>query len=135
MEDKLSLEAQLQPLLTDLYYPSESDEPVDFVTSPLNLEGPLTDAHLREWLQLPAEIPIEERAEDDFWSPVTEEKEWYGEDEKARTAQFGQLKATVNEHLTDRQYFRVGETEITLYLLGRQPDGTWAGLKTMVVET
>ncbi|GAA4450797.1 hypothetical protein GCM10023189_11960 [Nibrella saemangeumensis] len=134
-DNSSQLNEPLEPLLTDLYYPSESDEPVTFITGPTADEGPLTDKQIREWLQVPDATPIEERPEADFWAPVTEEKDWYGEEEKARTETFKQVKATIEQHLTDRQFFRVGETEIDLYLLGRRPDGTRAGLKTMIVET
>ena len=83
---------------------------------------------------LPPAVSVEERPEADFWQPVTVNEDWYGDDEKARTAKFEQLQKAV-EPLTDRQLFRVGQTEIDLYLLGRVPDGSRAGLKTKVVET
>lgn len=126
---------QVGPLLADLYYPSESDEPITVVSGPPATEGSLTDTHIRQWLQLPEDKPVEERPEEDFWQPVTEEKDWYGEEEKARTEKFKQVKAVAEQQLTDRQVFRVGETEIDLYLIGRQPDCTLAGLKTLIVET
>lgn len=128
-------EEKLNPLLADLYYPSESDEPISFVTGPPAQEGPLTEIQIKEWLQLPAEKQLEERPEEDFWTPVTEEKDWYGDEEKAQANRFKQVRTAIEQLLTDRQVFRVGETEIDLYLLGRQTDGSWAGLKTLIVET
>lgn len=125
---------QINPLLTDLLYPSESDEPVEWTTCPLTTDGPLTVSQVKDWLILPPAVFVEERPEADFWQPVTVTEDWYGDEEKTRTANFEQLKELL-QSLTDRQVFRAGDTEIGLYLLGRLPDGSRAGLKTMVVET
>ncbi len=125
---------QIRPLLTGLLYPSESDEPVEWVICPLKTHEPLTVSQLKEWLMLPPSVSVEIRSEADFWQPVTAEEDWYRDEEKARTAAFKQLQ-TLMQPLPDRQLFRVGETEIDLYLLGRLPDETWAGLKTKVIET
>ena len=129
-----AIAAQVQPLLTNLFYPSESDEAVEWVTCPLKTAQPLSVSQLKEWLLLPPSVFIDVSHEADFWELVTTEETWYGADEKARTATFKQLQ-TLMQPLPDRQLFRVGETEIDLYLLGRMPDDTWAGLKTKVVET
>lgn len=127
--------AQATPLLTDLYYPSESDEAVAVVTCYLDQPEPLTVSQIKDWQLLTPATYVEEIPEADFWAPVTTDEDWYEEAEKKRTATFQQLKAVVDATLTDRQVFRAGEVEVDLYLLGRQTDGTRAGLKTKVVET
>ena len=129
-----SVADQISPLLTNLLYPSESDEPVEWVTCYLKTADPLTVSQIKDWLMLPPSVAVEERPEADFWQPVTVNEDWYGDDEKARMATFVTLKDTL-EALPDRQFFRVGETEIDLYLLARLTDGSRAGLKTKVVET
>ncbi len=130
-----TLEAVISPLLTDLLYPSESDEPVKFVTCYLAQETPLTDVQLKEWQMVPPSTYVEERPVADFWSPVLTQEDWYGDEETKRTTAFQQLKAALDAHLTNQQLFRQGDTEITVYLLGRQADGTRAGVQTMVVES
>ncbi len=129
-----ALTTPIAALLPNLFYPSESDEAVEWVTCPLKTEQPLTVSHIKDWLMLPPSVYVEEGKEADFWQPVTTEEDWYGDEEKARTATFKQLQAAM-QTLTDRQLFRVGQTEVDVYLLGRVPDKTWAGLKTKVVET
>lgn len=130
-----SLTDKLTPLLTDLFYPSESDEPVEFVTCPLKQAEPLSVTQIKEWLLVPPSVYVEERPEADFWAPVTTDEDWYGDEEKERTNRFRQLNELLEGHLTDRQVFRVGEGEIDLYLLGRPAEGERIGLKTKVVET
>lgn len=126
---------QVTPLLTDLLYPSESDEPIEVVDTYLKMAEPLTASHIKDWLMLPPSIYVEEMPEADFWAPVTTVEDWFGDDEKAHAHQFQQLKETLEKLLTDRQVFRVGDTEIDVYLLGKPAEGPRVGLKTKVVET
>lgn len=123
------------PLLPDLLYPSESDEPLELTTCYLNQAEPLTVSQIKDWQMLPPSVYVEEIPETDFWEPVTTQQDWYEEEEKKRTATFQALKAVVEQALTVRQMFRVGETEKDVYLLGRQENGDRAGLKTKVVQT
>ena len=133
--DNGSFSDLINPLLAGLFYPSESDEPIELVTCYLNQVEPLTVSQIRDWLMLPPSARVDEIPESEFWEPVVTEQDWYGDDEKTRTAQFQQLKGAVENELTVRQVFCVGETEIDLYLLGRQRNGERVGLKTMIVQT
>lgn len=123
------------PLLPDLLYPSESDEPLELTTCYLNQAEPLTVSQIKDWLMLPPSVYVEETPEADFWEPVTTTQEWYEEEEKKRTATFQALKEVVEQALTVRQVFRVDETEMDVYLLGRQESGDRAGIKTKIVQT
>lgn len=122
-------------LLPDLLYPSESDEPLETVTCYLKQSEPLTVSQIKDWLMLPPEMYVEEVPEADFWEPVVSEQDWYGDDEKARTAKFQELQKLVEADLSVRQVFRVGDSEIDVYLLGLQADEGRAGLKTKIVQT
>lgn len=126
---------QSSPLLPDLLYPSESDEPLDLVTCYLSQTEPLTVSQIKDWLMLPPAVYVDEIPEADFWGPVTTEQDWYGDEEKTRTTKFKTLKTLVETELSVRQVFRVGETEIDVYLLGREANGQRAGLKTKIVQT
>ncbi|GAB2553987.1 nuclease A inhibitor family protein [Spirosoma areae] len=126
---------QVCPLLTDLLYPSESDEPVEAVTCYLKQAEALTVSQIKDWQMLPPSVYVEEMPEVDFWQPVITGQDWFGDEEKARTARFQKLKDFVEIALTVRQVFRVGESEMDVFLLGRQADGERAGLKTRVVQT
>jgi hypothetical protein len=130
-----ALEQAINPLLTDLLYPSESDEPLCFVACYLKQEIPLTGSQIEEWLMLPPAVFVEEVPEARFWDPVTKDEEWHGDEEKKRSEAFRHLQQELEKHLTTRQVFRVGTIEIDVYLLGRTPEGSRAGVKTKVVET
>ncbi|WP_020606241.1 nuclease A inhibitor family protein [Spirosoma spitsbergense] len=122
-------------LLPDLLYPSESDEPLELTTCYLKQAEPLTVSQIKDWQMLPPAVYVEEISEADFWEPVTTQQEWYEEEEKKRTATFQALKEVVDQTLTVRQVFRVGETEMDVYLLGRQESGDRVGIRTKVVQT
>ena len=130
-----SFHDQINPLLAGLFYPSESDEPVEPLTCYLDQPELLTVSQIKDWLMLPPSVCVDEMPETEFWEPVITEQDWYDDVEKAVTARFQQLRSLVECELTERQVFRVGETEVDLYLLGRLADGTRAGIKTRIVET
>ena len=47
------LSDQINPLLTDLFYPSESDEPIETITCYLKQAEPLTVSQIKDWQMLP----------------------------------------------------------------------------------
>ncbi|MCX6216349.1 nuclease A inhibitor family protein [Spirosoma sp.] len=122
-------------LLTDLLYPSESDETIEIVTCYLKQAEPLSVSQIKDWLMLPPSVAVEEMLEADLWEPVITEQDWYTAEEKDRTARFQKLKQVVENTLTVRQVFRVGEAELDVYLLGIQADGDRAGIKTKIIQT
>jgi Nuclease A inhibitor-like protein len=63
------------------------------------------------------------------------DKDWYGPEEKATVARYQQLVKLLQSALSDIQVYRVGETELTVYIVGKTPEGSLAGLSTKVVET
>lgn len=128
-------EFSLAELLSDLYYPSESDEPIEYVDYPINFDPPLTTGHIRDLLLITPEIYIQEISETDFWEPAITDQDWYEEEEKERTQRFLELQRRVDQLLNNRQVFRIGDGEMDLYLLGKKSDGHWAGLKTLVIDT
>jgi hypothetical protein len=129
-----SFAESIGPLLTDLLFPSESDEPIEAITCPLKGDEPLTVLDLKNWLMLPPGIFAEDVPDNWLWDRVTDQ-EWSDETEKSRNARFTALRQSLNSQLHNRQVFRVGDVEIEVYLLGQLPDGSRAGIKTKVIET
>lgn len=125
----------LPELLTDLYYPSESDEPIEPFSSEALVDFPLDENAFRNLLQLDENTAIEPLNVGQFWNNVTTIKEWYDETQTEKTKKFELLRETLFEHLDFVQGFRVGEIEIDVYLFGKNADGNLEGIKTMLVET
>jgi hypothetical protein len=79
--------------------------------------------------------PAIEESIDAFFTPLTQEQDWYREEEKAVSAKYEVLRGVVQAHLTNPKVIRIGERKIVLYIVGLAKEGGWAGLKTTAVET
>lgn len=112
----------LTEAIAGLLYPSESDFPFDLVEGDTPGESP------REFVVRVSDsaLPIEELAPRTFFEPLLES------DDDGR---FAILRATLEAHLSQLRIFRVGRTEIDIYLIGKTKEGDVVGLHTRSVET
>jgi Nuclease A inhibitor-like protein len=115
-----------------LLWPSESDYPWETVWIE-NVED--IEAKLLAITDSPPETTIEIQELDRFFSRVTEEKDWYDEEEMAECKGYQNLVTLLKSHLTDIKVYRVGEIEVNCYILGKTASGSIAGLFTISVET
>jgi hypothetical protein len=69
---------------------------------------------------------VEETTPDDLFATIPSEDK----------AKFDALRQALEGQVSGLKVFKVGdEAEKQVYLVGKAPDGRWAGLKTTVVET
>jgi hypothetical protein len=132
-----SLRAVLTEASEALYYPSESDEPFEYVelTFPPEAE-PLSERSVAEFLGRRPNNYAEEISLEDFFEPVTTVEDWYENEDRNTVDQYFRLKDVLQTNLTDVRVFRVGRVEIDVYLIGKTgAEGQYAGLKTQVTET
>lgn len=128
------MESLITPLLAGLLYPSESDEPVVFFTADWPNEPPPRSTEVAALLERPGRETVTEHDPARFWEPVTTDQSWYGPEEQERTRRFVALRQLLEASLTQVSYFELGETEVTLLLVGlRGPQ--LCGLVTRVVRT
>lgn len=125
----------LPELLNELYYPSESDEPIERFSLIEIPEFPVEEAKFKELLRLEEDVIIEPLNVGQFWNNVTTIKEWYNDEQAARAKKFEELRTTLFEYLDFVQGFRVGEIEIDVYVFGKNEAGEIEGIKTLLVET
>lgn len=118
-----------------LLFPSESEYPFEYVEWPANGNDALLKKDVRKLTNKPDETTIKTVSLDNFFKSVTQVKDWYGDEEKATTEKFVQLRKTLETHLTNIKVFKVGETEIEVFIAGKSASGNWAGLSTKVIET
>ncbi len=134
LEATEALKVQITQLVEDLYYPSESDEKIDFFEIPHPPETDDASAVLRNFLS-DEEVMIEEMSLEKFFEPLLETEDWFEEQELKWVEAAQALKEALVGYLLHIKVLRVGAVEIDTYLLGKTPDGQWLGLKTMLVET
>lgn len=133
--------SDLRDLLLDstgeMIYISESDYPLEVVCWEAGeLQGASSLARfLQEQAGLDADASAEEVDFEAFFVPLTEEQDWFGDDERADQARYIRLKALLKAHLQDLRVLKFGEIEKTLYIVGRTPEGAACGVRTISVET
>jgi hypothetical protein len=118
-----------------LLFPSESDAPL----TPYCFPGPKgvepTPEALLEAERLPSDTPVETITVADLFDPFAEADEHASEEDRAEAERYRNLVALLSRELTDLRVYRVGKTDIDVYILGKDKSGRWLGLKTHVVET
>jgi hypothetical protein len=116
-----------------LVFPSESEYPFEVFL--WNSEGKdLDESKLLEKVGQSGG-PVKVVDVDTFFKNVVEEKDWQDVEEKRDVKKFQELVQTLKGNLAHLKVFRLGQTEIDVYIVGKTEDGAWAGLKTTVVET
>lgn len=114
----------LKKAAAGLTLPSESDEPIEPIAW-----GQAASLSPADALRLSGHKPgdtIETTDLDDIFRDALA-----GDD----AAKFRSLIKTLKGALSDLRVYRVGDIEKDVYIVGRTPDGTWAGLKSKVVES
>lgn len=130
----------LQSAAKGLTFMSESDRAVKAFL--WKRDGKTEETTIASALQREGKVPdganVKTLSIDAFFAPVVKGQDWFGDEEKALAKRFQELVATLKEHLTDVQAFRVekeGDAVIDAYVIGRTPDGNFAGVQTQLVET
>lgn len=69
-------------------------------------------------------------------APMTTPQDWHGPEEKESVSRFQALEALLGSSLTEAAAYRSGEgSEITLWILGKEAEGGYTGLRTRLTET
>lgn len=121
-------------LLDGLLYPSESDEPVEYLSIERPESEPLQPGEVSALFGLPERTVVTECDPFLFWELVTVWHPWHGPQERERTRRFTELKDFLESQLSTIKYFEAGKIETTLLLVGLR-DGYLCGIKTMAVRT
>ena len=78
---------------------------------------------------------IEVQQLDEFFLEATTQQDWHNEEEKAIVKNYQKLVTTLKQNLNSIEVYRIGTTEIDIYIVGTIASGNLAGLKTRVVAT
>ena len=134
-KESISLKEQITALTKDLLYPSESDEPITYFEMELSTQEPIGIANFKLFNGILPETASTEITFEDFFKPLIEVQDWFGEDEKKWAADALTLKNSLSEKLTGIQLFKIGTIEISIYLFGKSEEHHWEGIMTKVIET
>ena len=132
---KISLKDEIISLSSDLMYPSESDEKIEYFEMELSTDERLSLVNFRMYNGIRPEIEIEEMDFEKFFAPLIKIEDWFGDDEKKWANDSLKLKQLITDKLKDIKIYKVGKTEVEVYLFGKSEDCKWEGLKTKLIET
>jgi Nuclease A inhibitor-like protein len=135
LNEKISLKDEIISLSSDLMYPSESDEKIEYFQMEFSTEDKLSLANFRMYNGIRPEIEIEEMDFELFFKSLIKIEDWFGEDEKKWAEDSMNLKQLLTEKLKEIRILKVGKIEIDVYLFGKSEECKWEGLKTKLIET
>lgn len=133
MKSDEQLLSELEQATKDLLFMSESDYPFETVHWQGGVEP--TEQDLRQAAGLAGDAHVEVRSLDDLFRNAVSEPQWKGERERATAKRYQALARLLTDNLRDLKVYRVGEVNISVFIIGRTGAGNWAGLSTHVVET
>lgn len=128
-----SLSRQIAKAAAGLTYLSETDADITA------FNGEKADAVTKENLLLQIgkanDLKVEEKGFNEFFQPLVEIKDWYGDDERKMTEKFLALKNLLQQNLIEKKVFRLGKKEIEIYVVGLDRESVLRGVQTKAVET
>ena len=125
---------KIKNAVKDLLYQSESDEAFEVIHWKDEADS-ITKNTILNIVKCNTGTPIERLSIESFFKDLVVEKNWYGEEEMADVLKYRNLKEIVSNELSVAQVFRVGQTEITILLIGKSGKDDWFGIRTRAIET
>ena len=116
-----------------LLWMSESEYPFEVIMWE-SVEDLTADKLLQQLGQSP-DTPVRVTDIDNFFSNAIAEHDWYDDEQKTEVKKCRHLLEELKANLSDITVYCVEKVEIDVYIVGKTPDGSTAGLKTQVVET
>ena len=126
--------AALQRATEGLTYQSETDTPWSVFHWP-GAQGEPTAEAVRQLGRHRATAPVSALSLDEFFAPLIQDQGWYGDQERAEAQKYRELIGEIKRSQQTVHVFRIGRRQVTIYVVGVDPDGGWTGLKTKAVET
>lgn len=135
LNEKILLKDEIISLSSDLMYPSESDESIEYFEMEASTDEKLLLANFRMINGIRPEIEIEEMNFELFFKPLIKLEDWFGDDEKKWARDSLKLKQLILQKLKEIKILKVGKIEIDVYVFGKSERCKWEGLKTKFIET
>lgn len=129
------LKDEITSLCSDLMYPSESDEKIEYFEMEVSIDERISLANFRMFNGIPPEVEIQVMDLELFFKPLIKTEDWFGEEEKKWAEDSLKLKQLLIEKLKDIEILKVGKIQIEVFLFGKSEYCLWQGVKTKLIET
>jgi hypothetical protein len=128
-----NLAEKIKKAAEGLYYISETDAEIEV------FDGKQAEAVTKEEVLSQSgnssDTPVAEKEFSDFFAPLTEMQDWFGDEEKAAAQKFALLQDLLQRNLRDLKAFKIGKIQLDVYVVGLDADNKLLGIKTKAVET
>ena len=124
---------RIQDAADGLLFMSESDYPLQVVR--LDQHSASLEEVLLRFSEKEPGSPIEKQELDYFFRNAARIDPMATPLQQETAHRFQLLVKVLREELSDIQVYRVGEVDIDAFIIGRLPDGSYAGLRTKLIET
>jgi hypothetical protein len=131
IENTDSLKDILAEKVEGLFFPSETDAPIEVVS--FEADSDVADTLRQRHPDKSAQV-VETQWED-FYNMYGLQKDWQNDSQKQFAARFGEALDLLKENLKNVKIYRLGGVRIEIYIIGKLNDDTFVGLKTSAVET
>ena len=118
MKSDEAILSELKKASAGLFVMSELDYPFEIIQ--WDGRTTITPEYLRGISAVPEDSPVEETGIDDFFNV---------------SGRFPHLVRLLKDRLTDLVVYKVGTTNIPVYILGRSAEGNWLELSTRLIQT
>jgi hypothetical protein len=118
-----------------LLYTSESDRPFTWIFREGPAAAPLDVTAYRAAFGVPADVPVEQVALDDFFARHIERVDPADAAASSLVPRYRHLRETLRRTLRDVRVFRAGRIAIDCDIVGVDADGHVVGLRTVAIET
>ena len=72
---------------------------------------------------------------ENFFQRLTEQRDWFDEDQKQKATRYAELEDLLRENLLELKVFKIGTIQIDIYVIGFDQERNLLGIKTKAVET
>jgi hypothetical protein len=120
---------------TGLMMMSESEYPFEVISWANEGSEPITTKRILQLTNHPQDSLIEEVELEHLFRNSAFEREWHDELQKQEVVKFQTLLNALKDNLKEIKVYRVGSTNIDVYIIGKTSTDDLAGLSTKAIET
>ncbi len=133
MKSDEQIVSELREASAGLLFMSESDYPFEVVL--WKGEAEISPEFLRQLTGEAFDAMVQTQTVEEFFRVAASEAEWRSAQELVEAKRYQALIRLLKENLSELIVYRIGKTNMPVYIIGKSLSGNWLGLATRVVET
>ncbi len=126
-----SVITEIKKAAEGLLFLSESDHPFEIIT--FSKPNGSVEDHLKKLAK--KDSPVETQTLEYFFRNMSRINEGDDPEQQTTAKKFQQLQIILNKSLKNIMVYRIGSVQVDAFIIGELPDGSYAGLRTLLIET